>query len=118
MSPWWCGSSFSWSFWPSRCKIISFGYLPTDDALRHAAKAVSGKPWSDILVLGPPFRDQNFVWHDFLRQIHLATHCSTDTLVVFEVVALFILVALSPLPWLKRPGGVADHPDPRQHHLR
>src|ERR1041385_5000675 len=31
-------------------KIISYGYLPQDDALRHAAKAVSGKPWSEILV--------------------------------------------------------------------
>ncbi len=84
-------------------RIIGFGYLPTDDSLRHAAKAVSGKPWSDILVLGPAFQDQNFVWHDLLRQIFLATHCSTDALVVFAVVALFILVALSPLPWLKRP---------------
>jgi hypothetical protein len=84
-------------------RIIGFGYLPTDDSLRHAAKAVSGKPWGNILVLGPAFQDQNFVWHDLLRQIYLATHCSTDALVVFAVVALFILVALSPLPWLKRP---------------
>ena len=27
-------------------KIIGYGYLPGDDALRHAAKAVSGKSWS------------------------------------------------------------------------
>ena len=26
-------------------KIIGYGYLPSDDALRHAAKAVSGKTW-------------------------------------------------------------------------
>ena len=32
-------------------KIISYGYLPSDDALRHAAKAVSGKTWSEILIL-------------------------------------------------------------------
>ena len=36
-------------------KIIEYGYLPGDDALRHAAKAVSGKPWPEILVLGPAF---------------------------------------------------------------
>lgn len=84
-------------------KIISDGYLPGDDALRHAAKAVSGKPWQDILVLGPAFRDQNFVWHDFLREIFLWSHCGTDQLVVVEVVGLFVLFAFSPLPWLKRP---------------
>ena len=32
-------------------KIIGYGFLPGDDALRHAGKAVSGKPWSEILVL-------------------------------------------------------------------
>src|SRR5207244_5560880 len=36
-------------------KIISYGYLPADDALRHAAKAVSGKPWSEILVMRSDF---------------------------------------------------------------
>ena len=84
-------------------KIISYGYLPEDDALRHAAKAVSGKPWQDILVIGSAFRDQNFVWHDFLRQIHLWSHCGTDGLVVVEVVLLFALLGGSVLPWLKRP---------------
>src|SRR5208283_4294956 len=84
-------------------KITGYGYLPGDDALRHAAKAVSGKPWPEILVLGPAFRDQNFVWHLFLRQIHLWTHCGTDGLVVLSVVGLFIVWGCSPLPWLKRP---------------
>lgn len=84
-------------------KITSYGYLPEDDALRHAAKAVSGKSWQDVLVLGPGFRDQNFVWHAFLRQIHLWSHCGTDGLVTFEVVGLFVLLGWSFLPWLKRP---------------
>ena len=53
-------------------KIISLGYLPADDALRHAAKAVSGKPWTEILVVGPAFQiDHNFGWHFLLRQIYL-----------------------------------------------
>jgi hypothetical protein len=84
-------------------RIISYGYLPGDDALRHAAKAVSGRPWGDILVLGPAFRDQNFVWHFFLRQIFLWSHCDTNQLVMLAVAGLFILFAVSPLPWLKRP---------------
>ena len=84
-------------------KIISDGYLPGDDALRHAAKALSGKPWGDILVLGPAFRDQNFVWHFFLRQVFLWSHCDTDKLVIFAVAGLFAVMGWSPLPWLKRP---------------
>ncbi len=85
-------------------KIISYGYLPPDDALRHAAKAVSGKPWPEILVLGPAFQiDHNYGWHFLLRQIHLWSNCSTEGLVVLAVVALFTLVGWSALPWLKRP---------------
>jgi len=92
-------------------KIISYGFLPGDDALRHAAKAVSGKPWPDILVLGPAFRmDTNFGWHLLLRQIYLQSKCDpqneardTEKLVLFAVVALFALVNWSALLWLKRP---------------
>ena len=85
-------------------KIIGYGYLPADDALRHAAKAVSGKPWPEILVVGPAFQiDHNFGWHFLLRQIYLRSHCDTEKLVVFSVVALFALVNWSVLPWLKRP---------------
>ena len=39
-------------------KILSEGYLPGDDALRHAAKVVSGKPWSEILVMRGDFVDR------------------------------------------------------------
>jgi hypothetical protein len=85
-------------------KIISYGFLPGDDALRHAAKAVSGKPWPEILVLGPAFQiDHNYGWHLLLRQIHLASRCGPEGLVMFSVVALFTLVNWSVLPWLKRP---------------
>jgi hypothetical protein len=85
-------------------KIIGYGFLPGDDALRHAAKAVSGKPWPDILVMGPAFQiDHNFGWHFLLRQIYLRSKCDTEGLVLFAVVALFMLVSWSALPWLKRP---------------
>jgi len=85
-------------------RIIQYGYLPGDDALRHAAKAVSGKPWPDILVLGPAFKiDHNYGWHFLLRRVYLASHCDTEGLVLFSVVALFAFVNWSALPWLKRP---------------
>jgi hypothetical protein len=85
-------------------KIIGYGYLPGDDALRHAAKAVSGKPWPEILVVGPAFQvDHNFGWHFLLRQFHLINHCGTEALVLLSVVGLFVLVGWSALPWLKRP---------------
>ena len=85
-------------------KIMGYGYLPVDDALRHAAKAVSGKSWPEILVLGSAFKiDPQFGWNLFLREIFLWTHCNAETLVIFSVVALFALAGWSALPWLKRP---------------
>jgi len=92
-------------------RIISYGYLPPDDALRHAAKAVNGKPWPEILVMGPAFQiDHNYGWHLLLRQLYLRNKCDppneardTEKLVLFAVVALFALVNWSVLPWLKRP---------------
>ena len=85
-------------------KVMSCGYLPHDDALRHAAKAVSGKSWPGILVLGNAYKiDHNFGWELLLRQIHLWTRWNAESLVVFSVVGLFVLIGWSGLPWLKRP---------------
>ena len=85
-------------------KIISYGYLPSDDALRHAAKAVSGKTWPEILVLREDFTiDHNAGWHVLLRAIHLLTDWDAEDLVRFSMVSLFLLIALSALPWLRRP---------------
>jgi len=85
-------------------RIILYGYLPVDDALRHAAKAVSGKPWPEILVLGQPYTvDHNFGWDAFLRWIYLATDCDTERLVDISVLGLFFVAGGVVLPWLKRP---------------
>ncbi len=85
-------------------KIIGYGYLPGDDALRHAAKAVSGKSWSQILVLNDVYKiDHEFGWNLLLEKIHLWLNWNAESLVVFSVVTLFILVGWSALPWLKRP---------------
>jgi hypothetical protein len=85
-------------------KIISYGYLPGDDALRHCAKAVSGKPWTDILVVGETFKiDQSLGWHGTLGIVHRLTGWDAEGLVIFSVAALFLLVNGAVLVWLKRP---------------
>jgi hypothetical protein len=85
-------------------KIIGYGYLPSDDSLRHAAYAISGKTWPEILVLGPAFHfDPNWGWHWLLKQIYSWSHCTSDGLVGFEVVSLFIVSSLAITGCLKRP---------------
>jgi hypothetical protein len=85
-------------------KIVSYGYLPEDDALRHAAKAVSGKPWSEILVMREDFPlDFHQGWHAILGSIHRSQNANTETLVVFSVVSLMLLVNFSALVWFRRP---------------
>lgn len=85
-------------------KIISYGYLPGDDALRHCAKAVSGKAWPEIIVVGDVFKiDHNLGWHGILGIAHQMFGWDVESLVIFSVIALFVLVNLAALPWLKRP---------------
>ena len=85
-------------------QIISYGYLPGDDALRHCAKAVSGKAWPEILVVGDAFKlDHNLGWHEILGLLHRALGWNAENLLVFSVVGLFLLLNLATLPWLKRP---------------
>jgi hypothetical protein len=85
-------------------KIIGLGYLPADDALRHAAKAVSGKPWPDILVLGESYKiDQSLGWHAILGLVYHTTGWNAEGLVIFSVVILFLAVNGAMLPWLRRP---------------
>lgn len=85
-------------------RIIGYGYMPIDDANRHAAKVVSGKDWSEILVLRDDVKmDSHPGWHAILSVIHRATNFSTDHLVDISVISLFILFSLVPLVLLNRP---------------
>jgi hypothetical protein len=85
-------------------KIIGFGFLPPDDALADAAKAITGKSWPEILVLRSDYAIDNHIgWHALLRQAYLLTKCGDESLVLFSMTALFALVGWSALPWLKRP---------------
>ena len=85
-------------------KIIGYGFLPGDDALRHVAKAVSGKPWPEILVVGDAFKlDHNLGWHGFLGLVHRTFAWDTEKLLIFCLFTLFLAVNAATLPWLKRP---------------
>src|SRR5204863_5450108 len=78
-------------------RLLSFGYLPPDDALRYAAKAVSGKSWSEIVIMRPEITmDHNPGWNLTLTLLHRVTHWDTWMLVAFSVVVMFLVVAFSP----------------------
>jgi hypothetical protein len=84
-------------------QILAQGYLPVDDALRHAGKAVSGKPWSEILVARPGLVDFSPGWHAFLRGVHRVFGANAHTLVWVEIIVGFVAVSLAPLLLLRRP---------------
>jgi len=85
-------------------RVISYGYIPSDDVMRHVAKVVSGKSWGEILVLRPEITmDSHVGWHKLLEFLYQMTGCSIDNLAVFSIVFLFILFCIVPLFFLKRP---------------
>jgi hypothetical protein len=85
-------------------RVLSHGFLPQDDALRHAAKAVSGRPWTEIVVLRPDMALDGYPgWHALLRGVHLLTGADAHALVLLSVVGLFFACALPPLVLLRRP---------------
>ena len=87
-------------------KIISNGYTPRDDVLRHVAKAISGKNWHEILVLDDtiyPEMDTHPGWHFILQLIHDLFDSDADGLVVFSIAFLWLIVALVPLFYFERP---------------
>lgn len=85
-------------------KVMSYGFIPTDDAMRHVAKVISGKDWTEILLLRPGIiMDSHIGWYKILGFIYKTTECDKDSLIVFSVVFMFILFCMIPLFFLKRP---------------
>ena len=86
-------------------RILAYGYLPIDDSLRHAAKAVSGKAWNEILVVRDDIQtDSHPGWHFLLANLaRLAGTNGSEPLVCFSVVFLFFLFFLIPLMLMRRP---------------
>jgi hypothetical protein len=78
--------------------------MPPDDARRHVAKAISGKDWTDILVLRPEITmDSHVGWHKILSVVYKTTGFDKDEMIVFSIVVLFILFCIVPIFFLKRP---------------
>ncbi len=85
-------------------RVLARGYLPGDDALRHAAKAVAGKPWSEILLLRPGFDlDSNPGWHAILGAVHGLLGLGAVDLVLVSVALLFVALSIGPILVLRRP---------------
>ena len=84
--------------------VLAQGYVPPDDALRHAAKVVAGRPWSEILVLdGRAGLDLHAGWHALLGAVHAATGLQQHGLVAVAVVLGALVVLLPPLLCVRRP---------------
>ncbi len=84
-------------------RIVAIGWVPLDDALRHAAKVVSGKEWSEILVLREGIVvDPHAGWHALLGVVQRSGLSSAPALVRFEVLFLASLFFLAPIALFRR----------------
>ena len=85
-------------------RIVAAGYLPDDDVLRHAAKAVSGRPWSEILVLRPEVTmDSHPGWHALLGGVHRLAGLGAPDLALLSVVLLLGLLLVPAVFLVRRP---------------
>jgi hypothetical protein len=85
-------------------RIVASGYIPGDDALRHAAKAVSGRDWSEILVLRPEVTmDSHPGWHALLELVHKTTGADAPALVLFSIVVTYLALVLPAVFVVRRP---------------
>jgi len=84
--------------------VVSQGYMPGDDALRHSAKVISGKDWGDVLLLNDyNVGDVHQGWHSFLEMVNDAFSMnSTEALVTFSVLFLFVSASFIPALFVKR----------------
>lgn len=83
-------------------RILGEGYAPQDDALRHAAKAVAGRDWSEILLHRPGIVDNSPGWHALLTAVHRVTGADQHALLSIEIVTLFLLFSVGPLVLMRR----------------
>ncbi|MFA5143345.1 MAG: hypothetical protein WC522_04160 [Candidatus Omnitrophota bacterium] len=85
-------------------RVMAYGYLPPDDAMRHAGKVIAEKSWDKILVLRPEFKmDSHPGWHAILGLVRAVSGCNQDALVFFSVIGLFTLFCLIPIFFLEFP---------------
>lgn len=85
-------------------KIFAYGYFPSDDALRHVGKVISGKSWHEILVVRSAITmDSHPGWHALLTFFKETVTLSPVNLLNFSVLFLFLLFTLPPAFFLRRP---------------
>jgi len=85
-------------------RIMGHGFQPLDDAFRHVAKVVSGKAWPDILLVRPEITmDSHPGWHAILTGFQWGISGEPDDLLAFSIVFLFLLFALIPIFYFRRP---------------
>jgi len=84
--------------------VFHYRFIPFDDCLYHAAKALSGKPWNEILVLRGDVRlDPNPGWHALLSLMHRGSGGGPAALAIFSYTSLLILATMAVLPLFRRP---------------
>jgi len=84
-------------------RILSFGYLPPDDVLRHSAFATTQRTWDQILLGRPEaLFDQSPGWHGFLRLVHHLTKASPEALAIFSIFFCLVLFLAAGLLWVQR----------------
>ena len=85
-------------------KIREYGYAPIDDAHRHIGKAISGKPWNEILVMREDITiDTNCGWHKILGFLHHNMGWDAETLMTFSISGLFLILAFTGLAIFQLP---------------
>lgn len=84
-------------------RVIGHGYFPGDDALRHVAMVISGKPWTEILVIRPEITmDSHPGWHAVLSGVQSLTSGDKKLLLNFSVIFLFWAFTLPPVLYFRR----------------
>jgi len=94
----------SWALAILPFQIVALGWRPPDDAMRHVGKVLSGKTWSEILVLRPEATvDPAAGWHALLGLVHRVGVQSGTALLVFSAVFAAAIYLLTPLALARRP---------------
>ena len=84
-------------------RVIGQGFFPSDDALRHVAMVISGKPWTEILIIRPEIiMDSHPGWHAILSLCQSLTGGDKQLLLNFSVMFLFLAFTLPPVFYFRR----------------
>ena len=83
--------------------ILARGYMPPDDALRHAAFAVTHRTWPQVIIGRPEaLFDQSPGWHALLRALHGLLGWGPEALVTFSIAGLLVCFLATGLPLVRR----------------